>query len=205
MTITPPRASADDTASAGGTADAIRNAAIMLFARRGYEATTVNDIGRSVGIRGSAIYNHVSSKQELLRNIMLPAMYELVGFVRAAVESAADPPTQMRLAVGQHVRYHARCRLETRVGNREIPSLEEPAHTELIEVRRGYVDLFKGIIEAGIAEGIFDVQYPLIATHAILQSGMGVAAWFDPDGPMTDVDVGEIYGEFALRTLGYCD
>jgi AcrR family transcriptional regulator len=203
MTITPPGPSVDSAIPPVGTAEAIRSAAVALFARRGYEATTVNEIGRSVGIRGSAIYNHVSSKQELLRDIMLSAMYELVGLVRAAVDSASDPPTQLRLGIGQHVAYHARCRLETRVGNREIPSLEEPAHTELIEVRRNHVDMFKGIIEAGIAEGIFVVEFPLIATHAILQSGMGVAAWYHPNGSMSDIEVGEIYGEFALRTVGY--
>jgi AcrR family transcriptional regulator len=204
MTIDPPRSSSDLDGSTRGTADAIRDVAVALFARYGYEATTMNDIGRGVGIRGSAIYNHVPSKQELLRAIMLSAMYELVDVVSAAIEQEADdPPSQLRLGVRQHVLYHAERRLEFSIGNREIPSLEDPARTEVIETRRRYVSMFENIIERGIADGVFEVASARIAAYAILQSGMGVAVWYHPDGPTAGKDLAELYGEFALRIVGY--
>jgi AcrR family transcriptional regulator len=208
MSITPPPLPSGTVPSVGavpsiGTAEAIRNAAVALFARHGYEATTVNDIGRCVGIRGSAIYNHVSSKQELLRSIMLSAMRELMGVVETAIEVADDTPGRLRLGIRQHVRYHAQRRLEFSVGNRELPSLEEPARTELVELRRRYVKMFQDIIDTGAREGIFGVESSLIATYSILQSGMGVAVWFDPEGELTENAVGDLYGEFALRTVGY--
>src|ERR1700759_4017256 len=196
MSITPPPVSsgtvpADGAVPSVGTAEAIRNAAVELFAHCGYEATTVNDIGRSVGIRGSAIYNHVASKQELLRNIMMSAMHELMGVVETAIGGADDTPAKLRLGIHQHVRYHAQRRLEFSVGNRELPSLEEPARTELVELRRRYVRLFQDIIDTGVAEGIFSVESSLIATYSILQSGMGVAVWYDPEGEMTEQAVAD--------------
>lgn len=187
----------------GGTAEAIRAAAVRLFADHGYEATTMNDIGRSVGIGGSALYNHVPSKQELLRDIMLSAMQELIDVVSTAVESTESIPEKLQVGVRHHVTYHAHRRLEFSIGNREIPSLEEPARSEIVDLRRRYVELFQGIIDAGIAADIFSVESSLIATHSILQSGMGVAVWYHPDGPMRDTDLGAIYGEFALRIVGF--
>jgi AcrR family transcriptional regulator len=200
MTITPP-SSSNLAGPTRGTADAIRDAAVELFAHHGYKA--MNDIGRAVGIRGSAIYNHVSSKQELLREIMSSAMQELMDVVSEAVAAAVEPPEQLRLGTRQHVLYHAQRRLEFSVGNREIPSLEEPARRDIIGLRRRYIELFEGVIEQGIADGDFDVASAHLATHAILQSGMGVAVWYHPGGPMSDVDVADLYGEFALRTVGY--
>jgi AcrR family transcriptional regulator len=203
MSVTPVQSSSGAPEPTNGTAEAIRSAAIALFAHRGYEATTMNGIGRSVGIRGSAIYNHVPSKQELLREIIFSAMYELIHDVRCAIEEADGIPDRLRRGFAEHVLYHARRRLEFSVGNREIPSLEEPAHTQIIELRHGYVRMFEEIIKAGARDGVFDVTSTLIATHAILQAGMGVAVWFDPNGAMTAEEVSEFYGELALRVVGY--
>jgi AcrR family transcriptional regulator len=178
-------------------------AAIELFARHGYEGTSMNEIGRAVGIRGSALYNHVQSKQELLREIIFSAMSELVGEVQRAIDEADDIPDRLRRGFAQHVIYHARRRLEFAVGNGEIRSLEEPARAQIIELRRRYVETFDEIIRSGSESGIFEVSSTLIATHAMLQSGMGVAIWFDPDGPLTAQEVADFYGELALRMVGY--
>jgi AcrR family transcriptional regulator len=42
------------------------DAAIQLFARRGYQAVTMDDIGAAVGMRGPSVYGHFSSKADLL-------------------------------------------------------------------------------------------------------------------------------------------
>jgi AcrR family transcriptional regulator len=41
--------------------------AVTLFNERGYDATSMEDLSRKLGITKSAIYHHVPSKQELLR------------------------------------------------------------------------------------------------------------------------------------------
>ncbi len=39
----------------------IRTAALELFTRLGYEATTMADLGAALGIRGPSLYKHVAS------------------------------------------------------------------------------------------------------------------------------------------------
>lgn len=41
--------------------------AVALFIERGYDATTMEDLARRLGVTKSAIYHHVSGKAELLR------------------------------------------------------------------------------------------------------------------------------------------
>ncbi|WP_406497221.1 TetR/AcrR family transcriptional regulator [Streptomyces sp. NBC_01604] len=61
-----------------GRADVIRTAALELFTRLGYEATTMADIGRGVGIRGPSLYRHVAPKQDVLAQIMIGTMEDLL-------------------------------------------------------------------------------------------------------------------------------
>src|SRR5580693_1127814 len=108
------------------TRAAVRDSALRLFAERGYQLTTMMDIGAALGIRGPSLYKHVTSKQELLAEIMTETMTTLISRQRTAVDAGGPPGVQLRRAVEAHVRYHATHREHALVGNREIESLEEP-------------------------------------------------------------------------------
>ncbi len=53
-----------------GTKKKIYEAALRLFALKGYKATTMREIGKEVGIRQSAIYNHFKNKEAILDEII---------------------------------------------------------------------------------------------------------------------------------------
>ncbi|WP_019852598.1 TetR/AcrR family transcriptional regulator [Actinopolyspora mortivallis] len=47
--------------------DSLLHTAVKVFHERGYDGTSMEDLAKRLGITKSAIYHHVSSKQELLR------------------------------------------------------------------------------------------------------------------------------------------
>jgi AcrR family transcriptional regulator len=47
------------------TKEKLRKVALLLFARQGYEGTTMNDIAEGVGINKASIYNHYKNKEAL--------------------------------------------------------------------------------------------------------------------------------------------
>lgn len=51
----------------GHDLESILRTAVLLFNERGYDATSMEDLSRALGITKSAIYHHVSAKEELLR------------------------------------------------------------------------------------------------------------------------------------------
>ena len=183
-------------------ADDIRAAALELFTRLGYEATTMADIGRAVGIRGPSLYKHVASKQDLLAQIMIGTMEDLLAAHRAAVASSDGPVSLLRRATEAHVRYHARHRLEAFVGNREIRSLVEPHRSRVLALRAEYEAGFRAIVEAGFKEGCFKVASPRLVSYAVLDLGLGVAAWYREDGELSEDTIVWQYGDFALRLAG---
>jgi AcrR family transcriptional regulator len=183
----------------------IRQAALELFAERGYPATTMEEIGRTAGIRGPSIYRHYSSKQQLLVEIMTATMDTLISEQQLAVRSSSDVVDRLRRMAEAHVRYHARHRLEAFVGNREIHNLEQGNREAVLRQRQTYERGLRAVIEAGMAEGRFHVGSARIASYAILDMGMGISAWFKSTGELSESSIVYEYGEFALKLVSAVD
>lgn len=180
----------------------VRDAALTLFAERGYHGTSMRDIAASLEIQAASLYNHISTKQEILRDVMAATMNALLAAVRAAVEGTGDTVEQLRRATEAHVRFHARHPREVRVGNYEIPALDEPQRSTITRLRSEYSKLFVALIERGVEEGVFDAHSPRLSAYAILQMGIGVAMWYRADGPMSEDEIVFEYGQLGLAVAG---
>jgi AcrR family transcriptional regulator len=180
----------------------IRQTAISLFAKQGYRGTSMKDIASALNIRAPSLYNHLESKQELLREVVMDTITRLRADFDRAVDEASDPVDAVRRATAVHVLMHARYPDETRIGNREIPSIDEPVRTEYLRRRAEYSDAWQALVQSGIDAGAFSVPSPKFAVFAILEMGIGVANWYRPDGELSDVEIGAYFGELALQMLG---
>ncbi|HEX4247960.1 MAG TPA: helix-turn-helix domain-containing protein, partial [Pseudonocardia sp.] len=54
--------------------------ATELFARQGYHATGVAELGRAVGLGAGALYHHIGSKEELLLTIVRAHLEDVLAF-----------------------------------------------------------------------------------------------------------------------------
>jgi len=179
----------------------IRQAALQLFAQRGYVATTMEDIGRAAGIRGPSIYRHYESKQQLLYEIMTETMTTLIAEQQLAVSSTANLVVRLRRMVEAHARYHARHRLEAFVGNRELSNLDDGKRAQVLAQRRRYESGLRAVIDDGVADGSFSVGSARLASYAILDMGIGISTWYSPQGELAESQVVYEYGEFALSLV----
>ena len=71
--------------------------AIELFNRQGYDATSIGDLARDLGITKSAIYHHVPSKEALLTAALDEALDGLSRAIDAAANEAAGTSAYERL------------------------------------------------------------------------------------------------------------
>jgi AcrR family transcriptional regulator len=193
---------ADPPSRAPVTEQAVREAALTLFAQRGYHGTALRDIAAEVGIRTPSLYNHIDSKQELLRGILRETTELVWSDFLATVAQADDVVERLRRAVVAYAQRHATHRREALIVNRDIASLDEPARSEVMEVRRRHEQAIRQIIVEGVAQGAFEVQTPFLASFGILEMCVSIARWFDPSGPLRAEEIAGEYGEFALRLVG---
>ncbi|MBX3215101.1 MAG: TetR family transcriptional regulator [Labilithrix sp.] len=180
----------------------VHDAALTLFAERGYHGTSMKDIAAALHLRAPSLYNHVSAKQEILRDVMVETMNDLLKVVRSAMAGTDDTVLKLRRAAEAHVRYHARHPREVRIGNHEIPALEEPHRSAIAKLRREYSRMFVALIERGVEEAVFTTRSPLLSAYAILQMGIGVSMWYRPDGPLSEDEIVFHYGDTALGVVG---
>lgn len=180
----------------------ILDAALTLFAAEGYAATTMEDIGQALDVRGPSLYKHVASKHELLSQIMIGTMARLQRDHDQAVDTSDDLIHQLRRAVEAHVRFHTRYRREVAIGNRELSSLSPEMSYEVKQMRRAYEHSFRDLITTGEDRGVFEVRSPKLAAYTLLDMGIGLSLWFRDDGEFSADQVAYHYADLAMRVVG---
>jgi AcrR family transcriptional regulator len=179
----------------------IREAAVTLFDEQGYSGTRMSDIASRLGMQAPSLYNHVPSKQELLREVMFTNMELMLEEHHLAVASTPAVVDKLRRAMEAHVRHCARYRAEMRISTREVPSLEEPARGRLLQLRSDYSHVWVALLDQGVAEGEFKVRHTHLAANALIQMGVGVALWIRPL-PLSESELVYSLGEMALGAAG---
>jgi len=173
-----------------------------LFAERGYRSTSMKDIAEALGVRAPSLYNHVSSKQEVLFAIMDTAMDRALAALDEALRQVDDVTDALRLATESLVLDFLRFPAEVTVCNTEVRSLEETNRRAIVAKRDAYAARVRNIIERGCSGAAFSTESPQLAAFAVLELGNGAKSWFRPGGRYSDVEVAREYGVFALRVVG---
>src|SRR5687767_13349886 len=88
--------------------DQIYEDAERLFSERGYHATTIREIARELQIEGGSLYSHITSKQELLYEIVLRGSEQFLGAARSVIAAGGPAREQLRTLMRQHLSIMAR-------------------------------------------------------------------------------------------------
>jgi AcrR family transcriptional regulator len=183
------------------TAEAIRETAIRLFFEHGYEATTLRDIAGDVVIKVGSLYNHISSKEELLFSIMHGIMRDLLAATEQTLAAYPDPAERLRAAIELHVSFHVERSHEVFIGNSELRSLPPTKRAAVVEMRDAYERLIREIVDSGVSSGVFHTADPRLITYAIVAIGTHVADWYRPGGRLEITTIASVYSDFVLRSL----
>jgi AcrR family transcriptional regulator len=184
------------------TRDAIEAAAVELFARLGYHATSMRAIASAAGVQPAAIYHWYASKEAILVHLQDDFMERLTEKVVAAIDRHRQPALRLAAAVREHVVFHGVHSREAFVTDSEIRALTDAPRRALIAQRDAYQATFSEMIRDGIRDGSLRASDAHVATYAILLQCTGVALWFDPSGPLTLKQVAELHVELVLGSLG---
>lgn len=185
------------------TREAVLSAACELFAERGFRGTSMKDIAAKLAVRAPSLYNHVSSKHDILITIMERALVRAYTDLEASLEGIEEPHEQLREATISLVLDFLNHPDEVTVSNNELRVLEGKDRDVIIGLRRRHGQRFREIIERGHSKGVFAEMAPQLASYTILEMGSSAKAWFRPGGELSALEVARIYGEFALRIVDF--
>ena len=155
----------------------IQAKATSLFREKGYNASSMRHLAENMGMEAASLYNHISSKQELLREICFSIA---AGFVRQLDELNNSTLTEVE-KVEQIIRFHIQMMLEQfekmYVSNRDWKHLKEPHLSAYVLERRNYEKRLSAIIEQGINKGLLAERNTYVAVLTILSAVRGIEFW----------------------------
>jgi AcrR family transcriptional regulator len=79
--------------------DRIQEAAFALFAERGFDDVTVEDVAREAGVARATVFNHFSSKQGLVEAITVQVLLAYTAMLDAALADARAPVPRLLRAL----------------------------------------------------------------------------------------------------------
>ncbi|MHB8617963.1 MAG: TetR/AcrR family transcriptional regulator [Chloroflexota bacterium] len=183
------------------TSVSINQAAVDLFFKHGYEATTLRQIAAKVGLQVGSLYNYITGKQELLFRIMSGIMEELIAEEHRQLEGVAGPVERLRLFIETDVVFHANRSKEVFIGNSEIRSLSRPDRKKIVALRDQFEEILAAILREGEARGDLHVADVKMVSYAILAACSGVSSWFNPRGRFSAQDIARVYADYIVRGL----
>jgi AcrR family transcriptional regulator len=184
------------------TAARIRDAALRLFAERGYTATGIRDVARDAGVTTATLYHYMGGKQDLLLTIMRDGMHGLIESAREALEEASTPIEEMAALARAHIIVNGRSLLDAYVGDTEIRSLDDTNRARIVKLRDQYEEIWDNVIKRGVESGDFHLGDRKLFRLAVIQMVNGVAYWYRPTGQRSLNAIACEFAGFALAMAG---
>ena len=183
----------------------LARAAVEACGARGFHGTTTRDISTAAGMSPAALYVHHRSKEDLLFELSLIGHQRVLAMVRESVARSDDPVRQLGDLVEDFVRDHAEVHTGARVINYELAHLSEEHLLEILTIRHEIDLVLRGVLERGVAAGVFTTPDTRMTALAILSLGIDVARWYRDEGRWSPAEVAAHYRLLALRMVGAAD
>ena len=150
-----------------------------LFARGGFEATSMRDIAGEAGMLAGSMYYHFPSKNELIAAVYEAGVAEIGAAVDAAVARARAPWTRLEAACVAHLESLLADRAHAAVMTADLSRLDARLRRRLVVMRDGYEARFVDLVAAlPLAGGVDKTLWRLHLLGALNWT----PTWYRPGG-----------------------
>ncbi len=184
------------------TQKVIVETAAELFARKGFGATSLDDIAEQLGATKGALYYHIKNKEEILRLIYLMVLNASEEPLRRIVEASLLPTEKLGQAIIHHTAVAANRSPAMTVFYREQHHLSGPFAKEITLRKKEYEQYFEQIIQEGQDAGVFTTDLDAkIATFGLLGMCNWLSQWYRADGHYSAQQIAKMFVAMVERGL----
>lgn len=171
-----------------------------LFARDGYNATTVRDIADAAGILSGSLYHHFRSKEAMADAILTAFLDDILGRydeIVAAGGPARETFEALATASLLAMEQHQEAIVIYQNDGRHLAQLERFGY--LADAGRRFEQAWVGVLERGIEEGEFRRSLDPRLTYRFIRATLWtVARWYRPGGPQDAQQIADQYLSILL-------
>ncbi|WP_197374424.1 TetR/AcrR family transcriptional regulator [Mycolicibacterium baixiangningiae] len=185
------------------TRAALLNSAVKLFAKQGYDATSVQQVVDDAERTKGAFYYYFDSKEDLLQQLHDNSVDYQLELVREVL--TRDDPADVllrELVVTVLMEPMAAYKSEISVFTNELRRLTDEGFEDVLAKRDEFESCVVEIIERGIRTSVFkDLGPPRLLAFGVIGMCSWSHTWLKPDGAMTAREIGEMFADFLLSGL----
>ncbi len=197
---------ADETSARDTSAESVPRrlvaVATRLFAEKGFDRTSVQEVVDAADVTKGAMYHYFDSKDDLLAEVYARVLR--MQMTRLEEIAAAGG------AVTERVRRAASDVVVTTIANlddatiffRSLHQLTDTKQREVRTRRRHYHEMFRSLVIEGQEQGVFADHVPAdLVVDFYFGSVHHLSTWYRPDGQLSPTEVGDHYARLLLDAL----
>lgn len=165
----------DQIASSDKVRRKIIDTASILYARKGFTATSIEEISEMAGVTLPVTYHYVKNKSGIMRMIMEDLLQTFRHHLTEHLQGIEDPEEKLATATILYLRIVDREREKALLVYQKSSSLDKDSRAKIMQLEVEVSQIFANIIEEGIDRGVFkDLDIDLMAYNIVMMAHMWV-------------------------------
>lgn len=172
----------------------------LLFARRGYPATSMNQVAEACGLSKATLYHYYKDKYALLVSIAEAHVTRPAAIVQQVLDRGLTPEAQMRELIASLVQEYATAQSAHRVLTEDVRFLEPDDRQRVLDIERAVV---RGFAQAVVAlrPDLKDSVLGMPLTMLLFGMVNWMFTWMKPDGALGYQDMAPVVADLFLGGL----
>lgn len=168
---------------------------------RGYDATSVNDIARALGMTKAGLYHYIRGKEALLFEIISFGLDQVHDEVVRPAQALRDPEERLRQLVARHALIITRAHGAVAHLTDEVRALPPPMRRKINQRMRAYFELVRDTLGELKAAGRLRNVDLTVAAFGIVGTVIWFPRWFRPGGRLTAEQASTEIASLALASV----
>lgn len=165
----------DQIASADQVRKKIIDVASALYSKKGFGATSIEEIADMAGVSLPVTYHYVKKKSEIMRMIMEDVLNVFRESLVQNIQGVEDPLEKLGIAVILYFRVVDQHREKALLMYQKSNSLDKPSKARVMQLEVEVSRIFGSIIQEGIDKGLFKaVDVDLQAYNILIMAHMWI-------------------------------
>lgn len=177
-------------------------AAARVFAERGYDQTSVQELSEGIGLAAGGLYHYFGGKEQLLIRICDQLMDPLLGDARALASGEGNAAERLRAVVRLWVAHAIEHRDHMLVFQQERHVIDHGDQwAEVRRTRKAFERVVEKLLDEARAEGAIDGDRRLLLA-ALLGMVNHTVQWYRPGGRLKPQQIADGYVDLVVGGAG---
>jgi len=183
------------------TRDDILDAAAQVFRQKGFHGASMSDIAAAVNLQKASLYHHVTSKQEILLDLLDRALVMLTEQIAVIASQQIPADQKLRHMINAYLLALSKNVDLTAVLLFEHRSLDKKSHARHVPHRDKFERLWRDVINEGVRTGLFTYPDTSLAVRALMGIMNWTLTWYNPEGPKSIEKIADQYADLFFNGL----